>query len=140
MCIKLIIITSLLSLASGLQVDAHEGSIKLFTGQAGSFTASNLPRHCRPNGVMRCHRFHPLFSGGSMKTSLEPRDKSSLKDPVQAGQPLSTSMHGQVIKLNRDGLCLQKGDPGYDQTSTFELYFSVEQCRARSAAGSTDPF
>ena len=126
---KLVITASLLSLASYFPANAHQDSFTLFTGQNGALATSEVPRHCISNGVMVCHRYHPLFSGGSLKHSLEPRDKPKTVDPGQAKPP--SSINGQIVKLNRAGVCLEKGDPGYRQTTSFELYFSIEKCLVR---------
>jgi hypothetical protein len=134
-----IILALLLTPAWSLIAAAHDGSIRVITGHDGAAVATSLPRHCLVNGVMRCHRYDPLLHDGSMKNSLEPRDRTTLDDPGQVKQ-LPAGWHGdQIIKLDRNGLCLQAGDPGYDRSSGFELFFSVEKCRARSAELSGRP-
>jgi len=105
----------------------------VITGHDGAAVATNLPRHCLANGVMRCHRYHPLFRSESMKNSLEPRDRSTLDDPGDMIQRPAGWHSDQIIKLDRNGLCLQTGDPGYDRASGFELFFSIDKCRSRSA-------
>jgi len=136
---KPIILALLLTPAWSFIAAAHEGSIRVITGHDGAAVATGLPRHCLVNGVMRCHRFDPLLHDGSMKNSLEPRDRTTLDDPGQVKQR-PAGWHGdQVIKLDRAGLCLQAGDPGYDLSSGFELFFSIEKCRARSAELSGGP-
>jgi len=128
-----IILALLLTPAWSLDTAAHEGSIRVITGHDGAAVANNLPRHCLANGVMRCHRYHPLFRDGSMKNSLEPRDRSALDGPGQVKQRPAGWQGDQIIKLDRNGFCLQTGDPGYDRSSGFELFFSIEKCLARSA-------
>jgi len=136
---KPIILALLLTPAWSFIAAAHEGSIRVFTGHDGATVVTSLPRHCLVNGVMRCHRFDPLLHDGSMKNSLEPRDRTTLDDPGQVKQR-PAGWHGdQIIKLDRNGLCLQAGDPGYDRSSGFELFFSIEKCRARSAELSRGP-
>lgn len=126
-----LLLPSILALVSSFAAGAHEGEVKIYTGNNDRLAVERLPGHCLVDGLLVCHLYHPVLQDGVMKTGLERRDRSDADLLPHTEKLFPSSQRQPTIKLSADGICLAPGDPGFERTTRFELVFSLEDCRRR---------
>ncbi|MDJ0778357.1 MAG: hypothetical protein QNJ85_10870 [Gammaproteobacteria bacterium] len=59
---------------------AHDGYIAVYSNSGDQLVRQQAPDHCLRDGVLVCHRFHPLFQPSSMRYALAPRRQADTSD------------------------------------------------------------
>ena len=70
----------LFGLVLATPVKAHDGYIAIYSSSGDRLLRRQMPDHCLRDGVMLCHRFHPLFQPSSMRYGLAPREQPASPD------------------------------------------------------------